>query len=394
MDNHNHISPDADAESTPWWEASESNTNESEDITTQTALVRRRSHGEELSELTTPKVMNMKSSCRCIVLSDFSKGLLLTGPPGAGKSFVVDLWFNSFPTPFKARKHYNELVLEVYRAVWEETKIRMSAGYAIEEAPNARPWSRAIRDHWRKLLSEGSLPKKWARTPGNNFVTHSTSPQHTIAFAVARRLILRHWLLVFDEVQLLDVSSATLLADVLSWFWRMGGVIIGTSNKVPDDLYMNGVQRERLEPFVEALKVRCPVYVMRSEHDWREIKAGDGLGNTWYLTAQESEFKAKLAETMTEGMYHSPALISTRISADLEEDPAPRTLNVFGRTLHVPRASGGVCMFTFSQLCDEVCENISHRYPSLTFRPSPLGPQTTSRCHRISILSLLPPFLS
>ena len=51
-------------------------------------------------------------------------------------------------------------------------------------------------------------------------------------------------LLVFDEVQLLDVSSATLLADVLSWFWRMGGVIVGTSNKVPDDLYKNGVQRE------------------------------------------------------------------------------------------------------------------------------------------------------
>lgn len=226
----------------------------------------------------------------------------MTGPPGAGKSFVVDLWFNSFPTSFKARKHYNELVLELYRAVWEETKIRMASGHTIEELPNARPWSRAIRAHWKKLLSNGSLPKKWARTPGNNFTSHSTSPQHTIAFAVARRLILRHWLLVFDEIQLLDVSSATLLADVLSWFWRMGGVVIGTSNKIPDDLYMNGVQRERLEPFVEALKVRCPVYVMRSEHDWREIKAGDGLGNTWYMQSQETAFKAKLTETLTEGM--------------------------------------------------------------------------------------------
>jgi predicted ATPase len=56
-----------------------------------------------------------------------------------------------------------------------------------------------------------------------------------------------NWLLVFDEVQLLDVSSATLLADRLSWSRRMGGVIVGTSNKVPDDLYENGVQRERLE---------------------------------------------------------------------------------------------------------------------------------------------------
>ena len=48
--------------------------------------------------------------------------MLITGPPGSGKSFLIDLWFSTFPTPFKARKHYNELVLEIYRAVWEETR--------------------------------------------------------------------------------------------------------------------------------------------------------------------------------------------------------------------------------------------------------------------------------
>lgn len=65
-----------------------------------------------------------------------------------------------------------------------------------------------------------------------------------------------NWLLVFDEIQLRDVSSATLLTDVLSWFWRMGGVVVSTSNWLPYDLYRNGVQHERLEPFVPALKAR------------------------------------------------------------------------------------------------------------------------------------------
>ena len=45
------------------------------------------------------------------------QGLLITGPPGAGKSFLVDLWYDSLPTPYKTRKHYSELVLELYRAV-------------------------------------------------------------------------------------------------------------------------------------------------------------------------------------------------------------------------------------------------------------------------------------
>jgi peroxisome-assembly ATPase len=107
--------------------------------------------------------------------------------------------------------------------------------------------------------------------------------------------VLSHWLLVFDEIQLLDVSSAGLLADVLSWFWRMGGVIVGTSNKVPDDLYRHGLQRERLEPFVEALKVRCPVMEMREETDWRRIRGGESSETSWYQKGDETEFEAKVA---------------------------------------------------------------------------------------------------
>lgn len=49
------------------------------------------------------------------VISNNIKSDLAAGPPGSGKSFLVDLWFSSLPTPYKIRRHYNELVLEVYR---------------------------------------------------------------------------------------------------------------------------------------------------------------------------------------------------------------------------------------------------------------------------------------
>lgn len=180
----------------------------------------------------------------------------------------------------------------------------MASVHAVEHsfyhAP--KPWNRAIREQWRELVAAGSLPKKWGRQPNLGLTPTAAplSPHQTIAFVVAQRLILRHWLLVFDEVQLLDVSSATLLADVLSWFWRMGGIIVGTSNKVPDDLYKNGVQRERLEPFVEALKERCPVVSLSSEKDWREVRASKGKRRTWYLYDQKREFEQEMAELTSE----------------------------------------------------------------------------------------------
>ncbi|KAF9816748.1 hypothetical protein IEO21_03910 [Rhodonia placenta] len=280
-------------------------------------------------------------------------GLLLTGPPGSGKSFLIDLWYSAIPTPFKARKHYNEIVLEIYRAVWEETRQRMAATHSTRSVASDSPslsWNKSIRERWRALLRSGSLPLRWTRQ-ANGRISFGGTVQPTIAFAVAQRLILRHWLLVFDEVQLLDVSSATLLADVLSWFWRMGGVIVGSSNKVPDDLYKNGVQRERLEPFVEALKARCPVYIMRSEHDWRATRATMTKVKTWYVNGQEREFDTKV-----------------RAFADVECSPRSMQVIVFGRSLRVPWAIGSVCKFSFAELCDESLGPADYITLASTFR--------------------------
>ncbi|KII92426.1 hypothetical protein PLICRDRAFT_50808 [Plicaturopsis crispa FD-325 SS-3] len=297
-----------------WWSYSEQ---ESQVASHSKAIMRIKSHAEDLAELTTPK------------------GLFLTGPPGSGKSFLIDLWLSALPTPYKTRKHYSQLVLEIYRAVWVETQRRMTHVQLSQSPAEAQaPWNRTIRQRWRELLKTDSLPKYWTRSSASTSpYTRTTDP--TIAFVVARRLLLHHWLLVFDEIQLLDVSSATLLADVLSWYWRMGGVIVGSSNKVPDDLYKNGVQRARLEPFVEALKVRCPVMSMRGEKDWREVRSGDGAASTWFKWGEENEFEERLKAISGEG------------------PPTSGELHVFGRILRVPFLSDGVCKFTFPEICEE-----------------------------------------
>ncbi|THH26758.1 hypothetical protein EUX98_g7430 [Antrodiella citrinella] len=302
-----------------WWSSNEAIPPSEADTK---ALIRAPKHEDELANLTTPK------------------GLLLIGPPGSGKSFLIDLWLSSLPTAYKARKHYNELVLEIYRAVWEETKLRMAAEHTRrpdDSTADGVPWNRALRDRWKDLLAFGVLPQRWVRKANMSFssAVPSSSSQPTIAFVVARRLLLRHWLLVFDEVQLLDVSSATLLADVLSWYWRMGGILIGTSNKVPDDLYKNGVQRERLEPFVEALKQRCPVVTL-SGKDWREVRARDSASTEWYTAGEGGQFGRRLRQL--------------GVSPDFS---SAQTLAVFGRPLRIPQAAGGVCHFHFEELCEQ-----------------------------------------
>ena len=192
------------------------------------------------------------------------------------------------------RKHYSTFVLEIYRGVWEETKRRQSITMMSDPAsfPQAS-WNHKIRNRWSSFFRRSKF--SWSQLSGED--ASDALPWPSISYCIAQRLLFRHWLLVFDEIQLLDVSSAGLLSDVLSWYWRLGGVVVGSSNKVPDELYRNGVQRERLEPFVEALKLRCPVHNMHGTTDYRETKTTNRT-RTWFVKGQENQLNEALSQML------------------------------------------------------------------------------------------------
>lgn len=84
--------------------------------------------------------------------------------------------------------------------------------------------SLALSRGWRAVFASGLSPSSAALNSADFVLAR-----------VARDLIRDEgWLLAFDEVQLVDVAGAGIVKRVVEWYWRLGGVVIGTSNRVPE----------------------------------------------------------------------------------------------------------------------------------------------------------------
>jgi cell division protein ZapE len=207
------------------------------------------------------------------------RGVWMWGGVGRGKSFLMDAFFAAVPVLRKTRLHFHEFMRSVHRELDE-----------VKGTPDP--------------LDE-----------------------------VARRIAKRHRLICFDEFHVSDIADAMILHRLLSKLFELNVGLVMTSNYVPDDLYPDGLHRDRLLPAIALLKERLDVVHVDAGIDYR-LRAMEHIEA--YLTPWGAEAEAKLAAAFD------------RLA---EADDENALLEIEARRIRARRRAGGVVWFDFAVLC-------------------------------------------
>jgi cell division protein ZapE len=159
-------------------------------------------------------------------------------------------------------------------------------------------------------------------------------PEADTIVPIAREIARETRLLCFDEFQVTNIADAMILGRLFETLFDEGLTVIATSNRAPDDLYKDGLQRDRFLPFIELVKQRLEILELGGAQDYRMGRLRD---LDLYLTPLGAGASQKLDE----------AFRALTNGADGE----PRVLRTQGRDVEVPRAAPGVAMAEFVDWC-------------------------------------------
>lgn len=208
-------------------------------------------------------------------------GLYLYGGVGRGKSMLMDLFFESAPVAPRRRVHFHAFMQEIHKGIAA------------------------------------------ARAKG------TTDPVRPVADAVADGATL----LCFDEMQITDITDAMLVGRLFERLFERGVVIVTTSNRAPDELYKDGLNRNLFLPFIALIKERLEVHELASATDHRLDRLAGAT------------------------VYHTPLGLAATAALDaawesLARGPGqPLPLAVHGRTVTLPEYRNGVARAAFAELC-------------------------------------------
>lgn len=123
-------------------------------------------------------------------------------------------------------------------------------------------------------------------------------------------------------------------------------ILITTSNRAPDKLYHQGLQRESFLPCIELIKANCEVYSMNSGSDYRRTK-GSSPSQTFFYPIND---------------YNQDSYEKLFLNLVGTNTIKPRELSIYGRAWTIPYTSGPTAKFFFSDLCEQVCREMPYLF--------------------------------
>ena len=217
------------------------------------------------------------------------RGIYLWGGVGRGKTMLMDLFHGAAPGP-KRRAHHHPFMLDIHARLF------------------------ALR--------------------------HQQTPDPLIT--IAATLAPEAQLLCLDEFYVRDPADALILGRLFTALIGAGVTVVTTSNRPPQDLYKDGLNRELFLPFIDLIETRLDVLPLNGPTDYRM----DRLGGfpTWYVPngAEATAALAKAFFRLTDFPVEDRANVPTATIA-VEG----------GRTLFVPKSLKGVAVFSFKRLCGQ-----------------------------------------
>jgi cell division protein ZapE len=223
-------------------------------------------------------------------------GVYLWGPVGRGKSMLMDLFFETAPVERKRRVHFHAFMAEVHALI--------------------RAWRGG---------DPCSRKAQFGTARGDDPIAPAAE-----AMAGAARL------LCFDEFHVVDIADAMILGRLFEALFARGVVVVATSNRAPDELYADGLNRQLFLPFIELLKARMEVVRVAGPRDFRLDRL---RGQRLYFSPVNGETEAafeRLWTSLTDG-----------------GEETGETLQVQGRKLRLPHTVGGHLRASFVSLCGQ-----------------------------------------
>ena len=211
-----------------------------------------------------------------------TRGLYMWGGVGRGKSMLMDLVMEAAPIRAKRRVHFHEFMQEIQAGLNEARK-------------------RGDRDAIRPVADEVAEKAR---------------------------------LLCFDEMQITDIADAMIVGRLFGFLFARGVCVVTTSNRVPEDLYKNGLNRQLFLPFIALIRARMEVIALDSPRDHRQGRAG---GEQVWFSPLNRETRAGIEAVWTALTGGAPT--------------PPLVLDVQGRKVEIPAHKDRMARASFWDLC-------------------------------------------